>query len=93
MYLDVPLDEKRTMYKCGNKFTTLDKVDPWTTTLSRLEDSLKLNQSDFQKITGKRLVLVKKMCLNFRITSLQFLIAHIVSTFAYIVVPSGRADI
>lgn len=69
MYLDVPLDEKRTMYKCGNKFTTLDKVDPWTTTLSRLEDSLKLNQSDFQKITGKRLVLILKVCLNFRINS------------------------
>lgn len=62
MYLDVPLDEKRTMYKCGNKFTTLDKVDPWTTTLSRLEDSLKLNQSDFQKITGKCLVLVEIFC-------------------------------
>lgn len=72
MYLDVPLDEKRTMYKCGNKFTTLDKVDPWTTTLSRLEDSLKLNQSDFQKITGKHLVLVIKLCLISELTLRSF---------------------
>lgn len=49
MYLDMSLEEKRTVYKCGNKFTTLDNVDTWASQFQNMEDSLKLDKNKIKK--------------------------------------------
>ncbi|XP_054285202.1 macro domain-containing protein RSc0334-like isoform X1 [Macrosteles quadrilineatus] len=40
MWIQMPLNEKRTHYKCGDNFVTLDKVPTWTLQSKKLGSSL-----------------------------------------------------
>lgn len=48
-YLKMPLDTKRTGYKCGKNFTTLDNIETWASMFQNMEDTFKLNTDKTQK--------------------------------------------
>lgn len=39
-YLNMPINEKRRLYRCGNDYKTLDMIEPWSKYFTRQKDRL-----------------------------------------------------